>query len=366
MDKIELEKLRKPPQKDELEVTLFGKGVGESILIHFGDSRYAIIDSFRNPGSKKPIALEYLELINVPINNIELVVATHWHKDHIEGLYDILKQLKNNTKFVTYNIIQEELFNTFINSGISSDLLTNKFSTSLEFSNILNMIDQKKVDIVFASNNKVIHKVLASSMSHKKDVTFYSLSPQDKEIYDYIKSLNLPKEEDSFTILTDDNLISIVIWLEIGKNIILFGGDLLEKSNEDSGWNAILKNHILSGKADLFKVPHHGSISSHNEKVWTNLLEDKPVSILTKFNISSLPKKQDIKRLMKKSKKVYVAGDNNKIKDIGPKIQKDFGINLSMQKLGIVRLRKNLRNSNSTWNIENFGGTKIYAENDSN
>ena len=58
----------KHPESDQLEVTLFGSGYGESVVVHIGDGKWLIVDSSINSDTKKPAALEYLEGIGVDIS----------------------------------------------------------------------------------------------------------------------------------------------------------------------------------------------------------------------------------------------------------------------------------------------------------
>ena len=258
-----------PPNKEELEIILFGRGYGESILVNFGNFRYAVIDSFLNPSTGNPIALDYLNKINIPFKNIELVVATHWHNDHIKGLSKILTEANSNAKFVTSTIINDEKFNSYIACGNNIDFQESDFAETSEFSKILDMIDNSKIQVVLASHNKNLFTIA-------KNINFYALSPQDNEVFEYLKQLKMPQINEKKYDFSNDNCISIVVWLELGNNIVLLGGDLLNfQNNNKRGWQAIVDNHTLLGKADLFKVPHHGSVSSHNSEVWDKLLKER-------------------------------------------------------------------------------------------
>ena len=76
-----------PPNADQVEVTLLGPGYGECAVIHLGNDHWAVIDSCRDSYSGKPAALSYLESIGVdPEKAVKLVLATHWHDDHIYGM----------------------------------------------------------------------------------------------------------------------------------------------------------------------------------------------------------------------------------------------------------------------------------------
>jgi beta-lactamase superfamily II metal-dependent hydrolase len=351
--------LKIPPQPSEIEVTLFGKGVGESTLVHFGDGRYAVIDSFINPDSKNPVVLDYLSAIGVSHDTIDMVVATHWHSDHIDGLVKILGAASPSVKFITYPIIDKEKFIQYIEAGKKVDV--KNMSTTREFSEIIEMILEKRIKPIYALHNKLLHNVDKCKISHNNDVHFFALSPQDIELAHYLLHLNIPGKKTISYSFPDDNDISVVIWLNVGGNIVLFGGDLEEKMTDDSGWKAVIKEHSLNGKADLFKVPHHGSGTSHNKDVWLKLLQEKPISILSVFNRSGLPQTSDKDRIKALSSQTLISGATpKKAKDLNKYI-KDFKINIKVlpSTIGIIRARKNLCKEDAIWNIEHFGEVEI-------
>src|SRR5262249_28944194 len=81
-----------PPLADELEVSIIGPGRGECVLIHLGDNDWCVVDSCISRGSNEPVATEYLRgFRNGALNNVKLIVATHWHDDHIRGLSSLLR-----------------------------------------------------------------------------------------------------------------------------------------------------------------------------------------------------------------------------------------------------------------------------------
>src|SRR5438876_12006346 len=78
------------PREDEIEVSLFGPGFGESVVIHVGGNDWVIVDSCKNPDTKRAVALDYLEAIGVNVaSDVKLIVASHWHDDHIDSLSQI-------------------------------------------------------------------------------------------------------------------------------------------------------------------------------------------------------------------------------------------------------------------------------------
>ena len=76
------------PQPDEIEVSLFGPGFGECIVIHYGDGRWLVVDSCVDDG--KPVALTYFQKIGVdPAAAVSHFVISHFDNDHIGGATEL-------------------------------------------------------------------------------------------------------------------------------------------------------------------------------------------------------------------------------------------------------------------------------------
>lgn len=70
-----------------MEVSLFGPGYGECVVLHLGHGEWVIIDSCISAAASDPAPIHYLASIGVdPDLEVGLVVATHWHDDHIRGM----------------------------------------------------------------------------------------------------------------------------------------------------------------------------------------------------------------------------------------------------------------------------------------
>ena len=84
--------LATPPHADEVEVSLFGPGFGECILVHLGSGNWLLVDSCFDQRRRVQPALAYLRRIgHDPASTVRLVVATHWHDDHIRGLTEVVR-----------------------------------------------------------------------------------------------------------------------------------------------------------------------------------------------------------------------------------------------------------------------------------
>jgi len=89
-----------PPSAHELELSVFGPGTGECVVVHLGDGDWIVIDSCIERESGTAVALSYLRELGVPVEkSVRLVVATHWHDDHIGGLGELFETART-AKFV--------------------------------------------------------------------------------------------------------------------------------------------------------------------------------------------------------------------------------------------------------------------------
>ncbi|GAB2816842.1 hypothetical protein GCM10027073_55760 [Streptomyces chlorus] len=83
------------PGSDEVELSLFGPGLGECVVVHLGNSEWMIVDSCVRPQESTPVALEYLEKLGVDVGSrVSMVVASHWHDDHVKGISEIFERAR--------------------------------------------------------------------------------------------------------------------------------------------------------------------------------------------------------------------------------------------------------------------------------
>lgn len=89
-----------PPEKDEIEITLFGPGYGESIVLKIPDEGWFVIDSCKTKINNSTIvpALAYLRALSV--NSLAAVILTHPHEDHYLGLEEIINEFKGRIRYV--------------------------------------------------------------------------------------------------------------------------------------------------------------------------------------------------------------------------------------------------------------------------
>jgi beta-lactamase superfamily II metal-dependent hydrolase len=302
-----------PPQPDEIEVSVFGPGVGECIVVHLGNNDWAIVDSCRERRSQQPVALVYLERLGVNESAVKLIVATHWHDDHVRGLSDVLS-LCPNAEFACSAALNREEFFTLVGYGRS---VKGAFSSGIdEFSSVLDFLKRSSpvkpsvahhpARLEWASSSKVLFR---NNLAPGTVVTALSPSSatQTSSLHDIFGHF-YPKQGSPLRrfVSLGPNRLAVVLWIEVGSVAALLGADLEHENNPLTGWQAIVESNTRPvGEATIFKVPHHGSKNADNPDVWKTMLSQSPVAAITPFTRSRLPKASDLARLDKRTKRIF-------------------------------------------------------------
>lgn len=306
-----------PPQAGELEVSIFGPGYGEAIALHIGDGQWILVDSCSEPGSDKPASLEYLHHLDVAVSQaVRLIVATHWHDDHVRGISTLLRECKA-AKLVIPGALTSQDFLSLIKLYDGRVVLG---SSGLdEFVEVFRILDARKQHGTLvnppklAYSDKSLYSDSISLSTRKVQVRVHSLSPSDASIVraglDFAQRLPTSGERKKRITPPTPNDASVVLWVEIGDQKILLGADLERTKDSKSGWIAILnESTVISGKAAVFKVPHHGAESAHEPRVWSELLSKSAIAILSPFTRGGefLPTEEDVQRLISLTPEAYI------------------------------------------------------------
>lgn len=241
--------LKEPPAPDEgvCKVHYVDVGQGDCELVEC-DGKYMLIDAGEN-GFETDV-INYLNSHN--IKELEYVVASHQHSDHIGGLSEVIDAFK-----VT-NIIMPRL--------TKEQTPTN--STYRDF-----------LKAVKASGAKVIEAKVGAT---------YELGGGKFEILG-------PVTNDA----EDINNMSVVMRFDHGENSFLFTGDA-----ETEEENEIIENGS-SLDCDVLKVGHHGSSTSSGKKFLDKVTPEICVISCGEDNSYGHPHKEITKRLKKYTDETY-------------------------------------------------------------
>ncbi len=342
-----------PPGNEEFELTLLGPGYGESILLHIGDGVWVLVDSCVDT-DRNPRALQYLESIDVnPAKSVALVVATHWHDDHIRGIARLV-EVCHQAKVCLANVLCEKEILVAAHALEDRDF-SGSGSGLRELYHVISQLKHASSRGIFATADRRLFLRGACEI--------WSLSPSDSSYLKFLQTIGglLPSEGDSPTRIPSQspNEVSVVLWVKINDIAVLLGSDL-----EKRGWAQILQRTTRPpGKASAFKVPHHGSKNAHEPGVWEQMLDADPFAVLTPWHRGNrkLPSQQDAQRILSCTTNAYATANSStrramKRGNMIKRTIRESGIKLRKLAMapGIVRIRHPLE-SQTNWKVETFG-----------
>ena len=367
-----MDKLKKP-LPDQLDISVFGPGYGECILIHIGNGAWIAIDCCQDPITREPVPLQYLKNLGFdPQAAVKYIIASHWHEDHVRGLHNFL-QASTNARFSCASVLTGEEF--FALAEIYNDPTSAISRNPKEIYNCLKTIEQrikstKQPIISWASADKVLCKTVSPY-----PVKLTSLSPSDAMdtrskmfMFNYISAVKKGSTDPKMT-ATTPNDVAVAILFEINGREIILGSDLEEekKSNPLFGWSAVLKGNTVNGtRSNVYKVAHHGSNTGHHHPIWTDILTDQPLALLTPFQHGKhkIPNLEERNTILALTNNAYISADpNHKIK--APKrthkVQAVINgavknLRLANGKVGHIRWRASINDLSDVGSIELFDG----------
>ncbi|TCS49750.1 beta-lactamase superfamily II metal-dependent hydrolase [Primorskyibacter sedentarius] len=294
--------MKKPPLPEEIEITVFGPGYGECIVVHAGSGRWIVVDSCKHGAKTPPVALRYFELIGVdPAKQVELVLVTHWHDDHIRGLNELLERCESAGICISEALTRSE-FIDFL-SAYSTNRASALGTGVDEFVAVLEKMRDPKRNPLRGGQDKRILNITGRELAHGENCEVWTLSPSAFQVLESnsrFASL-LPKAKTTMrrAVPEGKNNHSVAAWVSIGKTNVILGADLENTADARAGWASIVcSTNRPSGDVSLFKVPHHGSENGHNIDLWDNVLSVDVIAVVTPWNRSAgLPGPEDLERL---------------------------------------------------------------------
>lgn len=203
----------------EMEVVFLDVGEGDSAFIRTPSGKAVLIDGGGKKGDNFEDGTNVGNKVVIPfllefgVTKLDMVVVTHAHEDHINGIMPVLEEIKVENVIIPDYIIDDE------------------------FDKLLDICSQRKIKVTYVSKD--------NSINLGKDT--------------YIKILNPPKDTKKGELSLNNS--SVVLKLYYKDMEILFSGDI-EKEVE----NRIIESMPDDIKADVLKVPHHGSLTSSTQE----------------------------------------------------------------------------------------------------
>jgi competence protein ComEC len=242
----------------DLEVDFLDVGQGDAILIKTSSGQNILIDG----GSDKSVIKRLGENLSWWDKQIDLMILTHPHDDHVTGLIDVLKRYK--VKKILY-------------TGVVHD--------APNYLTWLNLVHDKKISLTIIDKKQTINL----SEDAKMEILYPDQSLLNKN-------------------LADLNDSSIVIKLIHGKNKFLLTGDASENVEK------ILLTNGADLSADVLKVAHHGSQYSSSQEFLEKVKPLTAVIMVGKDNDFGHPSLRTIMRLKRAGAEIFRTDEKGTIK----------------------------------------------------
>jgi len=247
---------------DNLKVNFINVGEGDCILIEAPNKINILIDGGGTPQSNfdvgNKIVIPYLR--RKGINKINLLVLTHPHLDHLEGLLPVIREFR---------------VDMVLDSGLICD--------SSEYKEFISII-------------------------HKKGIPYHQAKAGDNFIFSNNLEIFLlnPLYDSDFYDESDFNNASIVVKLFYKNADFLFTGDIEEATEK----KLLVWQNIL--QSDILKVGHHGSETSTNLEFLDKVNPSIAVITVGKNHFGH-PSQKIIERLKDRNIQIYRTDENGTI-----------------------------------------------------
>lgn len=348
-----------PPRADELEVVVFGPGFGESVLVHFGDDQWMAVDSCLGDDGR-PIAISYLQRFGAAADALKLILASHWHDDHVRGIAELARKYPA-AEFHMSSVFNNAEAMTFLAAHTSS--ASNRLSRGCdELFAVVSERDRVRFDhqrsVVFHAPN-----VLG------QPVTVTAFSPVPAAIGQMIASFasNLPSSNGGTPIrnavASKPNLEAVAVHVDLGGMSILLGSDL--ENHAVYGWAGVVGDAFCTGKlsADVYKVAHHGSHSGEHDHIWADLLTPNAHAVMTPFALGRhrLPTDDDRARIRGRTNRAFItssASSRPRIPAGQLKRLNQIATNLTPVNIGFGAVRLRRQRGEAEWRSELLGDAR--------
>lgn len=356
-----------PPQSEEVEISIFGPGFGECVVAHLAERKWIVVDSCINSDSRSPAALEYFRNLGVdPARDVQAVIATHWHDDHMGGLAEVFAACLE-AKFscsVALNCSEwatlvEAYCGYFQAGGSGVD----------ELRRVMGELKRRSAPGKIAAPDFAIAKRTLFERRTEIPAELIALAPSDAAVAAMqarIQQRLLPKPNGRRLRVPQlgENDSSVVLSLSVGNASVLLGADLEDRRRPGLGWQVILDEYPRDGlRFEGFKIPHHGSANGYHHEQWPRLMKKEAWAALTPYNRGTkLPTASDCQRILSLSPEAYITAPPGlgKFRHSDPAVHKTaleatVSIGEEPGKQGHVRLRRSALDKDAKWRVELFG-----------
>ncbi len=258
-----------------LELRFFSCGNGDTILVRWPGPKWAIIDCRLPRGPVRDKVFDYFD--RKSIRQLEFVCLTHPDLDHLLGMADLVSHFTTNGREIK----------SFCHPPTDSKTIgkifrwARKKSARSEYRRLIEVLEPllktRKVKRLPISAN-------SEPIVHESDLRLVPLSPDPNTDFNQVLAglRHLSNDRLGDLRVGDTNAISIVLVAAVQAGpagvCALLSGDLgaEEWPWALEAWEQKAKASSCNTQFRVVKVPHHGSIKSHEPRVVSTFAGPKP------------------------------------------------------------------------------------------
>ncbi|NMB69795.1 hypothetical protein GYA27_01150 [candidate division WWE3 bacterium] len=214
-------------KSNSISVTFLNVGQGDAAIFNLGNLGYMLIDG----GTDLSVDYSILSFMTYPVCKIRFFYISHFHADHTKNLPSLITRCSKS--FATFNDVSGYSFSKTTFAGL--------FSKNM----FLNLPPDFFKDV--QSGQMFSHTILG-----RPNLQIYILWPPE----DVSKIKN-------------ENDRSLIMLFNFGTYEILFTGDASGEIIDSVLTPAVLK--LIDGSLEVYKVPHHGSITGRSQAILDKL-----------------------------------------------------------------------------------------------
>lgn len=240
-----------------------------------------------------------------------MILATHWHDDHIQGMAKTLRECRN-AQFAMSAALAGPQFVQLVLEVDAQNRLVKHNSSASEFSEIIEFLTSRSPGRFVVGPTLYAQdgcRLFLGGYDNSTEV--WTLSPSAATITNTFASLAdrlvTAGEARRFKRFSPNDL-SVALLVKTGVYSLVLGADLETTASGEFGWKAVLNSTVRPRHlSDGIKIAHHGSANADHDDIWTSMLIRNPIAFVTPFAKLSvpLPTEDDVERMKEQTDRLY-------------------------------------------------------------